>query len=435
MRVAKNPVAENRLAPPGDATSGMNGLQYRRGELFCEDVSLAELAMKFGTPLYVYSRAAILGRVTHLRQALQGIQSLLCYSVKANSNLSILSLLRAADCGYDIVSGGELARCIKMHADASRIVFSGVGKTRDEIDAALQAGILLFNVESTGELELLEARAQHHGALAPVSIRINPDVEAETHPYISTGQTGHKFGVPKEEALALYQHAAVSPALRIAGIACHIGSQILETAPYLRAMDELLAVARALKTTGVQLEYVDLGGGFGVRYTGEDLFDLDQLAAGLRARLRGSGHQLILEPGRFIVGEAGVLITTVLYVKRNPRKNFIVVDAGMNDLIRPSLYGSYHGVIPVKDAGAGRLVADVVGPVCETGDFLARDRDVPEVESGAYLAILSCGAYGSCLASNYNSRPRPAEVLVHGNAAQLIRRRETMDDLMRAEVF
>ncbi|MGH9455408.1 MAG: diaminopimelate decarboxylase, partial [Terriglobia bacterium] len=274
-----------------------------------------------------------------------------------------------------------------------------------------------------------------HGAVAPVSIRINPDVEAETHPYISTGQTIHKFGVPKEEALALYRRAAASSVLRITGIACHIGSQILDTAPYLKALDELLSVARAIETGGVRLEYVDLGGGFGVRYSGEGLFDLSGLADGLRTRLKNRGYRLILEPGRFMVGEAGVLLTAVLYVKRNPVKNFVVVDAGMNDLIRPSLYGSYHGIIPVEERGAKKIVADVVGPVCETGDFMARGREIAEVESGAYLAILSSGAYGSCLASNYNSRPRPAEALVNGDQARLIRRRETKDDLMGAEVF
>jgi diaminopimelate decarboxylase len=435
MKAEKSPVIERERAAQSDTTFELDGFQYRRGRLFCEDVSIAELATKYGTPLYVYSQAAILGRVSLVRQALRGVQSLVCYSVKANSNLSVLRLLREANCGFDIVSGGELARCLKADADASRIVFSGVGKTRSEVDAALKAGILLFNIESAGELELIEARALHHRTVAPVSIRINPDVEAETHPYISTGQTVHKFGVPKEEALALYQRAAASTALRIAGVACHIGSQILDSAPYLKALDELLDVARIIENGAARPSYIDLGGGFGVRYAGERLFDLEELAGGLEGRLGGGRYQLIVEPGRFIVGEAGVLVTTVLYVKRNPVKNFIVVDAGMNDLIRPPLYGSYHGIIPVAKAGTQTLLADVVGPVCETGDFLARDREVAKVEGGARLAVLSCGAYGSSLASNYNSRPRAAEVLVHSSTAQLIRRRETTRDLIRAEIF
>ncbi|HUY15809.1 MAG TPA: diaminopimelate decarboxylase [Terriglobia bacterium] len=435
MEVAQTPVDKSQAQHAQAAPWERDGFEYRSGQLFCEDAPLRELAAQFGTPLYVYSQAAMLNRVQCLRDALREIPSLLCYSVKANSNLSILNVLREAGCGFDIVSGGELARCLKIGAGGSGIVFSGVGKTAAEIDAALNAGILLFNIESSGEFDLIEARARHHGIIVPISIRINPDVEAETHPYISTGQTIHKFGVPAEEALVLYRRAASSSALQISGIACHIGSQILETAPYLKALDELLSVVRAVESMGARAQYVDLGGGFGVRYAGETRFDLTPLAAGLQSRLQDRSHRLILEPGRFIVGEAGVLLTTVLNVKRNALKNFVVVDAGMNDLIRPALYGSYHGIIPVRDHEARKILADVVGPVCETGDFIARDREVAEVEIGEYLAILSAGAYGSCLASNYNSRPRPAEVLVRGGATHLIRRRETMDDLMAAEML
>ena len=436
MDVVQSPLEKSQAQHGPCAPPERDGFEYRSGQLFCEGAPLQELAEQFGTPLYVYSQAAILNRVQCLRDALREISSLLlCYSVKANSNLSILKVLREAGCGFDIVSGGELARCQKIGAGGSAIVFSGVGKTAAEIDAALDAGILLLNIESSGEFDLIEARARHHRSIAPISIRINPDVEAETHPYISTGRTIHKFGVPKEEALALYRRAAASRFMQISGIACHIGSQILETAPYLKALEELLSVVRAVESMGAKAQYVDLGGGFGVRYASEKRFDLTQLAAGLHSRLRSGSYRLILEPGRFIVGEAGVLVTTVLNVKRNALKNFVVVDAGMNDLIRPALYGSFHGIIPVREHEARRILADVVGPVCETGDFIARDREVAEVESGEYLAILSSGAYGSCLASNYNSRPRPAEVLVCGAAARLIRRRETVDDLMAAEMF
>jgi diaminopimelate decarboxylase len=433
MTVAGSPVNGRKANQAPAEWAAPDGFEYRGGHLCCEAVSLSDLAAELGTPLYVYSQSAIENPVRSLRQALEGIPSLLCYSVKANPNLSILGLLRGLGCGFDIVSGGEMTRCLKIGADASQIVFSGVGKTCDEIDAALAAQILLFNVESAGELELIEARAKHHGAVAPVSIRLNPDVEAETHPYISTGQTIHKFGVPKEEALALYRRTSRSSSLRVAGIACHIGSQILETAPYLKALDELLGVAETAEAWGLAIDNVDLGGGFGVRYASEGRFDLAQLAAGIGARLRDRAHRLIVEPGRFVVGEAGILLTKVLYVKQNSIKNFVVVDAGMNDLIRPALYGSYHGILPVREVSAPKMRADVVGPVCETGDFLARDRELAHAASGDFLAILGAGAYGSSLASNYNSRPRPAEVLVSGSQVRLIRRRETLDDLMRLE--
>jgi diaminopimelate decarboxylase len=413
----------------------MTGFHYQSDQLCCEAVALDGLATRFGTPTYVYSRATILDNFQRLVRGLSGIPSLICYSVKANSNLKVLSLLREAGAGFDIVSGGELARILRVGADPARIVFSGVGKTAEEIDAGLAAGILMFNVESAGELDLVTSRARAHGRAAGVSIRVNPDVVAETHPYISTGQIVHKFGVPKEEAVELYRCAARSEWLRVRGIACHIGSQILEVEPFLKALDEILSVAEAVRAEGIEVEFLDLGGGFGIRYADEQPLALDQLSSGLAARLAGTSFRLIIEPGRTIVGDAGVLLARVLYVKRNQQKNFIVVDAGMNDLMRPTLYGSYHEILPVTRRPAETLTADVVGPLCETGDFLAQDRALPDVRPGDLLAILTVGAYGYVLASNYNTRPRPAEVLVDGERAELIRSRERLDDLMAGETL
>ncbi len=412
----------------------MAAFHYSSDRLQCEAVSLESVAERFGTPTYVYSRATILENYQRVAAGLARIPSLICYSVKANSHLRILRLLREAGAGFDVVSGGELARALRAGADPGRVVFSGVGKTVEEIDAGLAAGLLMFNVESAGELELLESRARALGKPANVSVRVNPDVVAETHPYISTGQIIHKFGVPKGEAVGLYRRAARSQWLRVRGVACHIGSQILEVEPFLKALDEILEVALELKAGGIETEFLDLGGGYGIRYADEQPLALDRLMDGLAARLRGTSYRLIVEPGRALVGEAGVLLARVLYVKRNQQKNFIVVDAGMNDLMRPTLYGSYHEIVPVLKRPAETLTADVVGPLCETGDFLAQDRAMPDVQPGDLLAILTVGAYGYVLASNYNTRPRPAEVLVDGDHAELIRPRERLDDLMAGEV-
>jgi diaminopimelate decarboxylase len=308
-----------------------------------------------------------------------------------------------------------------------------VGKTEAEIDAGLVAGIGMFNVESAGELELIESRARALGRSAHIAIRVNPEVEARTHPYISTGEIIHKFGVPKDEALELYRRVAGSSHLRIRGVACHIGSQILDVDPFFKALDEILALAAQLQGQGMRIEYLDLGGGYGIRYADEQPLDFDTLGRGLEERLRAAPYRLIVEPGRALVGNAGILLTRVLYVKRNRQKNFIVVDAGMNDLMRPTLYGSYHEIVPVRDHPRDRLEADVVGPLCETGDFLAQDREMPDVEPGELLAVLVAGAYGFVLSSNYNTRPRPAEVLVHGSEAELIRPRERLEDLMAGE--
>ena len=409
--------------------------EYKSDRLHGEAVALDAVAERFGTPTYVYSRAAIVDNYRRLADGLTRIPHLICYSVKANSSLRILRLLREAGAGFDIVSAGELARVLRAGADPSRVVFSGVGKTAEEMDAGLAAGILMFNVESSGELEVLESRAKALGKTATLSIRVNPDVVAETHPYISTGQIVHKFGVPKDEAIELYRRVARSESLRARGVTCHIGSQILEVEPFHKALDEILDVARAVRSVVPAIEYLDIGGGFGIPYEGEPPLAHDRLFEGLASRLRGTPYRLVIEPGRSIVGNAGVLLARVLYVKRNPQKNFIVVDAGMNDLMRPTLYGSFHEIVPVERRSAETLTADVVGPLCETGDFLAQDRPMPDVQPGDLLAILTAGAYGYALASNYNTRPRPAEVLIDGERAEIIRARERLEDLMSGEVM
>jgi len=412
----------------------MRHFHYHEEKYFCENVPVASVTERYGTPTYLYSQAALEHNFRRFQEAFRSLATLICYSVKANSHLRLLRLFREAGAGFDIVSAGELSRTLRAGAETNRVVFSGVGKTAAEIDAALAADILMFNVESAGELELLEARARALAKVANVAIRVNPDVITETHPYIATGQFIHKFGVPKAEAMELYRRAARSPHLKIRGVACHIGSQILEAAPFLEALAELLEVAQHLRAEKIALEYLDIGGGFGIPYADENPLELDELARGLEAQLHDTPYQLVIEPGRALVGDAGVLLTRVLYVKRNQTKSFIVVDAGMNDLLRPALYGSYHEIVPVERRPAETIRADVVGPLCETGDFLAQDRDMRDVNPGDLLAVLTAGAYGYALASNYNTRPRPAEVLVHGSEAELIRPRERVDDLMAGEI-
>ena len=413
----------------------MSTFEYRDGRFFCEQAPIESIAERFGTPAYIYSRQRILDNFRRLVDAFRDVSSLICYSVKANSNLAILKLLREAGAGFDIVSGGELARVGRAGADPRTVVFSGVGKTASEIDAALRARILMFNVESAGELERIESRVRAASQREPagISIRINPNVAAETHPYISTGETIHKFGVTPGEALELYRRAAASPHLQVRGVACHIGSQILAVEPFLEALDEVLTVAEQLRSLGIAIQDVDLGGGFGIRYANEPAFDLDRLAREFITRVRATPYRLLVEPGRAVVGDAGILVTRVLYVKQNPEKNFVITDAGMNDLMRPALYGSYHEIVAVGRRSEERVRADVVGPLCETGDFLARDRDLPDVKPGELLAVLNAGAYGYVLASNYNTRPRPAEVLVDGEHAELVGRRESVEELMSRE--
>jgi diaminopimelate decarboxylase len=424
--VPRVPSTESRAPSPAS-------FHYRNGDFYCDEVSLASIAERFGTPAYVYSQSTILRNYESLRRTVSHIPGLICYSVKANSHLRILSLLRQAGAGFDVVSGGELMRALRAGASPDTIVFSGVGKTQDEIDAGLSAGILMFNVESAGELDLIESRAAALNKVGRISIRVNPDVEADTHPYISTGQMIHKFGVPKDEAPELYRQAARSSHLKVQGVACHIGSQILDVEPFLKALDEILIVARNLASEGIKVEVLDLGGGYGITYGAERPLDVELMARGLEERLSKASLRLVIEPGRALVGNAGVLITRVLYVKRNQTKNFVVIDSGMNDLMRPTLYGSYHEIVPARGGIDVRLLADIVGPLCESGDFFARDRDMPDVQPGDLLAVLTTGAYGFVLSSNYNTRPRPAEVLVNGAEAELIRERETVEGLMAGE--
>jgi diaminopimelate decarboxylase len=410
----------------------MNPVQRVDGELALDGVPLSSIARRFGTPAYVYSRAAIESAFRDFDEGLGGVKHLVCYAVKANSTLAILDVLARLGAGFDIVSGGELARVLAAGGRADRVIFSGVGKSEAEIRAALAAGIKCFNVESEPELERLDAAARAMGKVAPVSLRINPDVDARTHPYISTGMAGNKFGIPHGRALEVYRRAASLANLRVIGIDCHIGSQILDTAPLDEALERVLDLARRLEADGVRLGHVDLGGGFGIRYRDESPMDVRAYAAHLAARLKDLGYEVLLEPGRAIVGSAGVLLTRVEYLKLDKARRFAVVDASMSELIRPALYEAWHDIVPVIERGAAKARYDVVGPVCESSDVLGSDRDLA-VEAGDLLAILSAGAYGMAMSSNYNSRPRPCEVIVDRGRATEIRARETVESLFALE--
>jgi diaminopimelate decarboxylase len=409
--------------------------------LHCDNLPLPELAKRYGTPLYVYSATAIRERLAAFEGAFRKIPHTICYSVKANSNINILRLLARQGCGFDVVSGGELERVLVADRRAARkIVFSGVGKSRDEITAALKAKILLFNIESESELAVLAECATQLCTVARVALRVNPDVAADTHPYISTGLRKHKFGVPISKARELYTKAAEARYLKATGVSVHIGSQITDVAPFGEAIARVADLVRDLRSDGHQIDYVDTGGGLGIDYQKPSSRFADDVAKYARAvsdPLHGLNVHLLLEPGRSIVGPAGALVTSVIYKKENDGKRFLVVDAAMNDLIRPALYGAYHQIVPViqsKELAAAKEIVDVVGPVCESGDFFARDRELPRVEEGDLLAILDTGAYGMALASNYNTRPRPAEILVSGKSAKVIRRREKVRELYAAEL-
>ena len=404
-------------------------------ELCVEGVPLSAIAAAFGTPLYVYSQAIIERRHAMLAQALQPASARICYAVKANDNLSILRLMRHLGTGFDIVSGGELERVLRAGGAAEDVVFSGVGKSAAELDFALKAGIGCFNVESAGELERLEARARSFGLVAPMSVRVNPDVDAYTHPYISTGLKENKFGVPEAFSLEMYRRAAASDALRPCGIDCHIGSQIEEAGPYAEALRRLFGIADALRDEGIALEHIDIGGGFGVATKGSGGFDIGALNQLVAAPAAARGLQLLVEPGRYLVADAGVLLTRVEYLKPAlvaGQPNFAVVDAAMNDLLRPALYGAWHDIEAVTLADAPPKAWDIVGPVCESGDFLGKDRPLRLAE-GALLAVRGAGAYGMTLSSNYNARPRPAEALAANGGFRLIRRRETLRDQLALE--
>jgi diaminopimelate decarboxylase len=411
----------------------MNPFTRRDGRLHCEDVALDTIARDFGTPTYVYSSAALAAAYHAYDEAFARHDHLICYAVKANSSLAILNLFTRLGAGFDIVSGGELARVLAAGGDAGRVVFSGVGKTETEMAAALKAGILCFNVESESELARLNAVAGRLGQTAPVSFRVNPNVDAKTHPYIATGLKENKFGIAYDEAPRLYREAAALPHLRVVGIDCHIGSQLTEAAPFAEALDKVLDLVDRLAADGIVLHHVDLGGGLGVRYKDETPPPMSEYAAVLLSRLGDRPQKLILEPGRSLVANAGLLLTKVEYLKHGEAKDFAIVDAAMNDLMRPSLYDAWHDVQPVSERAGEKRRYEIVGPVCESGDFLARARDLALAENDL-LALLSAGAYGMSMSSNYNTRPRAAEVLVNGGTAHLVRRRERIEALFGDEI-
>jgi len=410
---------------------------YRHGQLCCESVPLTKLADAVGTPAYVYSKAALLDSYRAYDHAFKDVPHLICYSIKANSNLAVIATLARAGAGADIVSGGELQRALRAGVPAKKIIFSGVGKTRDEMRDALKAEILLFNVESVGELRALDEVARELGTRAPVALRVNPDVDPQTHKYIATGLKSAKFGIPHTHALAAYEEAAGLRGLQVVGADMHIGSQLTKALPLGDAVARVAALVKQLRERGVEITTIDVGGGLGIRYRDETPPTHAEYATVLLPALKELGVTVLLEPGRSIVGNAGALLTRVLYHKPTDAKTFVVVDAAMNDLVRPAFYDSYHAIVPVAEARAAAPVetADVVGPICESGDFFAKDRALPRPEEGDLLAILSAGAYGFAMASNYNTRPRPVEVLVDGDRYTIVRRRETFEDLVAGETI
>jgi len=412
----------------------MHHFNYHNEQLYCEAVPVDQIAQQVGTPFYLYSHATLERHFKAFDAAFDGIDRMVCYSAKANSNMAVLKLFADFGCGLDIVSGGELYRGLQAGYCARRIVYSGVGKRADEIDYALQAGILMFNVESVAELELIDQRAAALNKKAPVAVRINPDVDARTHPYISTGLKKNKFGIPWETALSVYGRAGALEHVDVVGIACHIGSGITETDPFEEALRSLKRLVTELKRQGILIRYLDMGGGLGITYENETPPPLSEYAGSIIEELQELQLRLILEPGRVLVGNAGILVTRVLYLKETETKNFIVVDAGMNDLLRPTLYRAYHAIQPVRAASAKEpIVADVVGPICESSDFLATDRSIPRVQSGDLLAVMSAGAYGYVMSSNYCSRLRVAEVMVKDGDFHIVKARERYADLVRGE--
>jgi diaminopimelate decarboxylase len=411
----------------------MHDFQYRGNDLYAEQVPVETIAVAVGTPFYLYSQHTLESHFTVFDTAFREIPHLTCYSVKANSNLSILKIFARHGAGADVVSGGELFRALKAGVPAEKIVYSGVGKKPEEINYAIAAGILMFNVESAQERELIGTLAQQAQKQARIALRVNPDINPMTHPYISTGLRENKFGIPICDALGEYKSASRHEYLDIVGIACHIGSQITEVGPFIEALHTLKNLVAELHGAGIPVRYLDLGGGLGITYKKETPPHPEQYAQAIIQAVNGLSVSLILEPGRVLVGNAGILVTRVLYTKKTGDKNFIVVDAGMNDLIRPSLYGSYQGIQPVRKRKGKNICADIVGPICESGDFLAKKRSVPPLEPGDLLAVMSAGAYGFSMSSNYNSRPRIPEVLVAGDRFFVIREREKYDDLIRGE--
>ncbi len=418
----------------------MNYFEYRNGEMFAEGVPLKRIAQEVGTPAYVYSLATLKRHFRVFDEAFAAVPHIVCFSVKANSNIALLRVFAKQGSGFDIVSGGELFRALKAGADPQKIVFSGVGKKKEEIEYALNSGILMFNVESEQELIALNDIAGAAGKKAPISLRINPDVDPQTHPYISTGMKKAKFGVDIKTSLDTYKKAASLPNIDVVGIDCHIGSQLTSVAPFVDALARVReyldrVLMGPLKNEGAQLRYLDLGGGLGISYNDEMPPHPEEYAKAIVEGLRGLDVTLILEPGRVIVGNAGILVTEVQFIKETDAKTFVIVDGGMNDLIRPALYGSYQAICPVVENGGEKIVADVVGPICESGDFFAKDREITRPRRGDLLAVMSAGAYGFTMASNYNSRPKPPEILVDGNKYFVIRARERLEDLIRGETI
>lgn len=410
----------------------MNAFSLKNGQLHAESVPLSDLAERFGTPCYVYSRAALEAAFDEFRQELDGIDSMICYAVKANSNLAVLNVFARLGAGFDIVSLGELKRVLAAGADPKRIVFSGVGKSAAEMAFALETGIYCFNVESAPELDRLDAVAGQLGKKAPISLRVNPNVDAKTHPYISTGLKENKFGVAYEDALNVYKKAAGLPNLEVTGIDCHIGSQLLDPAPFAEALEKLLQLIDQLRVNGIELRHIDLGGGLGIRYKDEDEPSVKSYLQPLLQELKGRGLKIMLEPGRRLVGNAGVLLTRVEYLKPGEVKSFAIIDAAMNDLARPALYDAWHDIVPVVPRAGDTQDWEIVGPICESSDFLGRKRAL-NIEPGDVLAVMSAGAYGMAMSSNYNTRARAAEVMVDGTEAHLIRRRETIEELYALE--
>ena len=405
---------------------------YQQDQLYVENVALADIAQRFGTPCYVYSRAALTDAYRQFAVAFKSREHLICFAVKSNSNLAILNLFARLGAGFDIVSGGELQRVLAAGGAANKVVFSGVGKTEAEMRLALDAGILCFNVESAAELDRLNDVAGSMGKVAAISFRVNPDVDAKTHPYISTGLKQSKFGVAYTDAVELYCKAAGMPHLRVTGMDCHIGSQLTETSPFIAAAEKVLALVDKLSAEGIKLEHLDLGGGLGIRYDAETPPSIAEYAQALLGALQGRSEKLIIEPGRVLVGNAGVLLTKVEYLKPGEEKHFAIVDAAMNDLMRPALYDAYHAIQTVQRSGSPMQKYEVVGPVCETGDFLGHAREMA-LDQGSLLALMSAGAYGMSMSSNYNTRPRAAEVMVDGSSVHLIRERETVQQLFAGE--
>ena len=418
----------------------MNHFEYRNGEMFAEGVPVKRIAKEVGTPAYVYSLATLKRHFQVFDRAFSAVPHIVCFSVKANSNIALLRVFAKEGGGFDIVSGGELFRALRAAADPKKIVFSGVGKKKDEIEYALKSGILMFNVESEDEMVTLNEIAGGIGKKAPISLRINPDVDPQTHPYISTGMKKAKFGVDIKRSLENYKRAVSMPNLEVVGVDCHIGSQLTSLSPFVDALARVReyldrVLVGSLKKAGTQIRYLDLGGGLGISYKDEMPPHPEEYARAIIQGLEGLDVTLILEPGRVIVGNAGILITEVQYIKETDEKKFVIVDGGMNDLIRPALYGSYQAIQPVVEKNSAKIVADVVGPICESGDFFAKDREIARPRRGDLLAVMSAGAYGFTMASNYNSHPKPPEILVDGDQYYVIRTRETMDDLIRGETI